>query len=309
MKSFNFNMRSLLILLFFAINSIANKGKGKPVHHHPAPTHQPNSKQPPMTPTQNQNQDTSHIGMPSNPGMVGMANPASNPANYTPATTSQEIIVRKELDPQKTARLIADLKNLMENHRILTFDLQNNVKIWYDVKNKNRNPDNKNQFDSIADKWNDQKAFRKNQTFDPTKEVFTIMGTIEPGVQPDGDTMNPYTNAPVILHDIPMLEVLRKLYIEDIYKMIYAATEAELAWWNGDQMVKANWQGAKDWAENHRRNSGYLRTHGVAHINAITMFQNFIANELANLKVDTKIKTNSNKFISKNTQPVITGRS
>lgn len=179
------------------------------------------------------------------PGTQISATPA--PYAYQMATNNEMLVtssqmtgngmsmtVTQQLDPMKGAQLISDLATLKQNYQILSNMLEYAVKSF--IKNASFETGS-NQQTVTSLNYN-----RTLPAFDPTKQIFNPNGHYANSNAGSSvsttNPINPYTGNPITLFDLPILKELRKLYLSNVFTLLFALGDMDCCLWNIKQMQK-----------------------------------------------------------------------
>ncbi len=138
------------------------------------------------------------------------------------------------LDMTKAARLIADIKTLEENFKILTNDLMNEAQSQF------LTPMIRTRFSQKAKKGYGTSLYtqrvKDNPAFNPCTQIVNFQGTSPlPGIAPVSDGINPYTGKLIVIDDLPMLQTIRT-YLRNLVNLtLFALGLDDACSWNAEQ--------------------------------------------------------------------------
>lgn len=165
---------------------------------------------------------------PTVPPMVGQQAPMQGVVNQNIAKTITT------LDMSKAARLIADIKTLAENFKILSTDLMKQTLNQFSTPMTRRLPYNDKKTGYSTSMYS-QKA-KDNPAFDPCTKIINLQGGAAlPGIAPVSDGINPYTGKVIVIDDLPMLQTIRT-YLKNLVNLtLFALGLDEACSWNVEQ--------------------------------------------------------------------------
>lgn len=176
--------------------------------------------------------------MPMNqPGMVvgSMVPPTVGQQAPMQGVVNQNIVKTiTTLDMSKAARLIADIKTLAENFKILSTDLMNQTRRQFStpmIRNTTNIPPKRGYGTSIY-----SQRVKDNPAFNPCTQIVNLQGSsVLPGIAPVTDGINPYTGKVIVIDDLPMLQTIRTYLKNLVNSTLFALGLDDACSWNVDQ--------------------------------------------------------------------------
>lgn len=164
----------------------------------------------PVVPVQN-------VGLSQNPGVLPQVQIGQT--QIVPPQAVQQVVMT--LDMPKAQRLIADIKTLEGNLKILSNEVQAIVKANFDVTPEPVHSHHNNSNAPLpANSQQSLYSYQKRKgdsPFDPCKQLINVAGGYIPGVAVNPDNINPYTGNIITLEDLPMLQAVRSYLKRLVY--------------------------------------------------------------------------------------------
>jgi hypothetical protein len=197
---------------------------------------------------------------PAQPQMINQALPLNNMAaqnlygnpNGMMVTSNQmagdgmSMTVVQKLDPVKAAQLVADIHTLKKNFVILSDSLKKAITINFYSDTLPQPTQQTSAGYSIA-----------SGPFDPTKQIINPAGGFTNAPAPQPTAINPFTQMPVTLLDLPMLQEIRRSLLNNIQTMLFAIGDVTCQAWNVNAMRQYMPVQAKEWSKQAAINKAY----------------------------------------------------
>lgn len=193
-----------------------------------------------------QNQPTMNIAQ----NMYNPTQPIMITSNQMAADGMSMSVIQK-LDPVKAAQLIADIDTLKKNFVTLSKILEKSIKINF-------------YSDTLPSTETQQLrkeilSFTQNgmPIFNSTKQILSLTGELTNAPAPQSLAINPYTNMPMTLLDLPILQELRRLLMHNIQNILFSIGEIDCHAWNVGAMRQYMPKQAFEWLKQPQKNKAY----------------------------------------------------
>jgi len=176
------------------------------------------------------------------------------PTNITSnqiSSNGMSMTIVQQLDPAKAAQLVADIHVLKKNFNTVSKILEKSIKINF----------YSDTMPSTETQQLRQEILKFTQNgmpiFDPKKQILSLTGELTNAPAPKPVAINPYTNTPVTLLDLSILQELRRLLINNIQNILFSIGEIDCHAWNVASMRQYMPGKAFEWIKQPQKNKAY----------------------------------------------------